>query len=52
VDIVVLSFSTTNFLYNKGETGEIKPEVRDQIDAKIAEWCLEKKAELVIVHKI
>ncbi|XP_063901689.1 ruvB-like 2 [Zophobas morio] len=30
-----------------GETGEIKPEVRDQIDAKIAEWCLEKKAELV-----
>ena len=30
-----------------GETGEIKPEVREQINAKVAEWREEGKAELV-----
>jgi RuvB-like protein 2 len=30
-----------------GDTGEIKPEVREQIDAKVAEWREEGKAELV-----
>ncbi|KAJ2511616.1 RuvB-like protein 2 [Coemansia sp. RSA 2049] len=30
-----------------GDTGEIKPEVRDQINQKIAEWCEEGKAEIV-----
>eukprot|EP00906_Rhabdomonas_costata_P029407 RCo041505 len=30
-----------------GDTGEIKPEVRDQIDHKVAEWREEGKAELV-----
>jgi len=30
-----------------GDTGEIKPEVREQIDAKVAEWREEGKATLV-----
>jgi RuvB-like protein 2 len=30
-----------------GDTGEIKPEVREQIDAKVAEWKEERKAEIV-----
>ncbi|KAJ1738716.1 RuvB-like protein 2 [Coemansia sp. RSA 989] len=30
-----------------GDTGEIKPEVRDQINQKITEWCEEGKAEIV-----
>merc|ERR1740127_225275 len=30
-----------------GDTGEIKPEVREQIDAKVAEWREEGKAEIV-----
>lgn len=30
-----------------GDTGEIKPEVREQIDAKVAEWQEEGKATLV-----
>ncbi|KAJ2682175.1 RuvB-like protein 2, partial [Coemansia spiralis] len=30
-----------------GETGEIKTEVRDQINQKISEWCEEGKAEIV-----
>ena len=30
-----------------GDTGEIKPEVREQIDTKVAEWRDEGKAELV-----
>lgn len=30
-----------------GDTGEIKPEVREQINAKVAEWREEGKAELV-----
>lgn len=30
-----------------GDTGEIKQEVRDQIDMKVAEWRQEGKAEIV-----
>merc|ERR1719207_385332 len=30
-----------------GDTGEIKPEVREQIDRKVAEWREEGKAEIV-----
>ena len=31
----------------KGDTGEIKSEVRDQINAKVSEWREEGKAEIV-----
>ena len=31
----------------KGDTGEIKSEVRDQINTKVAEWREEGKAEIV-----
>merc|ERR1712167_435775 len=30
-----------------GDTGEIRPEVREQIDTKVAEWREEGKAEIV-----
>lgn len=30
-----------------GDTGEIKPEVRDQINTKVAEWREEGKADIV-----
>lgn len=30
-----------------GDTGEIKSEVREQINAKVAEWREEGKAEIV-----
>ena len=30
-----------------GDTGEIKPEVREQIDAKVAEWREEGRATIV-----
>eukprot|EP00997_Jenningsia_sp_PLL12_P005840 NODE_2374_length_934_cov_84.929944_g1953_i0.p1 GENE.NODE_2374_length_934_cov_84.929944_g1953_i0~~NODE_2374_length_934_cov_84.929944_g1953_i0.p1 ORF type:complete len:285 (-),score=111.47 NODE_2374_length_934_cov_84.929944_g1953_i0:78-911(-) len=30
-----------------GDTGEIKPEVRDQIDGKVSEWREEGKAEII-----
>ena len=30
-----------------GDTGEIKPEVREQIDSKVAEWREEGKATIV-----
>lgn len=35
--------------YNEytGDTGEIKSEVRDQINAKVAEWREEGKADIV-----
>jgi len=33
--------------YGIGDTGEIKGEVRDQINAKVAEWREEGKAEIV-----
>ena len=34
-------------LLPSGDTGEIKPEVRDQINSKVAEWREEGKAEIV-----
>ena len=33
--------------YFLGDTGEIKPEVRDQINSKVGEWREEGKAEIV-----
>ena len=35
------------FINIKGDTGEIKSEVRDQINAKVSEWREEGKAEIV-----
>jgi RuvB-like protein 2 len=34
-------------LHSIGDTGEIKSEVRDQINSKVAEWREEGKAEIV-----
>jgi RuvB-like protein 2 len=34
-------------LLSVGDTGEIKAEVREQINAKVAEWREEGKAEIV-----
>ena len=34
-------------LTRSGDTGEIKPELRDQINTKVAEWREEGKAEIV-----
>lgn len=34
-------------LFGTGDTGEIKSEVREQINAKVAEWREEGKAEIV-----
>jgi len=36
-----------HFYDYSGDTGEIKPEVRDQINSKVAEWREEGKAEIV-----
>lgn len=33
--------------FYQGDTGEIKPEVRDQINNKVGEWREEGKAEIV-----
>lgn len=30
-----------------GDTGEIKSEVQEQINAKVAEWCKDGKAEII-----
>ena len=38
---------TVWFLLWPGDTGEIKSEVRDQINTKVAEWREEGKAEIV-----
>ncbi|CDY36509.1 BnaC03g48680D [Brassica napus] len=35
-----------------GDTGEIRSEVREQIDTKVAEWREEGKAEIVPVHML
>lgn len=35
------------FLSPSGDTGEIKGEVREQINAKVAEWREEGKADIV-----
>lgn len=46
-DIDVINSRSQGFLaLFSGEIGEIKPEVREQIDAKVAEWREEGKAEL------
>lgn len=34
-------------VFAKGDTGEIKGEVREQINAKVAEWREEGKADIV-----
>mmetsp|Transcript_3820 Transcript_3820/g.10996 ORF Transcript_3820/g.10996 Transcript_3820/m.10996 type:complete len:466 (-) Transcript_3820:1605-3002(-) len=47
-EIDVINSRTQGFLaLFAGDTGEIRPEVREQIDAKVAEWREEGKAEMV-----
>jgi len=47
-EIDVINSRTQGFLaLFSGDTGEIKPEVREQINAKVAEWREEGKAEIV-----
>ena len=47
-DIDVINSRTQGFLaLFAGDTGEIKPEVRDQIDSKVSEWRMEGKADIV-----
>jgi RuvB-like protein 2 len=47
-DIDVINSRQQGFLaLFTGDTGEIKPEVREQIDARVAQWCEEGKAEIV-----
>ncbi|CAH1132760.1 unnamed protein product [Ceutorhynchus assimilis] len=47
-EIDVINSRTHGFLaLFSGDTGEIKPEIRDQINGKVAEWREEGKAEIV-----
>jgi len=47
-EVDVINSRTHGFLaLFSGDTGEIKSEVRDQINAKVAEWREEGKAEIV-----
>ncbi|WFD31653.1 DNA helicase [Malassezia sp. CBS 17886] len=47
-EIDVINSRTQGFLaLFSGDTGEIKPELRDQINAKVSEWREEGKAEIV-----
>ncbi|KAG0143445.1 hypothetical protein CROQUDRAFT_661249 [Cronartium quercuum f. sp. fusiforme G11] len=47
-EIDVINSRTQGFLaLFSGETGEIKPELRDQINAKVGDWREEGKAEIV-----
>ncbi|CAG8441175.1 1586_t:CDS:10 [Ambispora gerdemannii] len=47
-EIDVINSRTQGFLaLFSGDTGEIKPEVRDQINTKVTEWREEGKAEIV-----
>lgn len=47
-EIDVINSRTQGFLaLFAGDTGEIKAEVRDQIDSKVAEWRAEGKADIV-----
>ncbi|KAI9189211.1 RuvB-like protein 2 [Blastocladiella emersonii ATCC 22665] len=47
-EIDVINSRTQGFLaLFSGDTGEIKPEVRDQINQKVAEWREEGKSEIV-----
>ena len=46
-EIDVINSRTQGFLaLFSGDTGEIKPEVRDQINSKVTEWREEGKAEI------
>lgn len=47
-EIDVINSRTQGFLaLFAGDTGEIKPELRDQINAKVGEWREEGKAEII-----
>ncbi|KAL7675615.1 hypothetical protein ACOME3_001881 [Neoechinorhynchus agilis] len=47
-DIDVINSRSEGFVaLFSGDTGEIKPEVRDQIDAKVMEWRSDGKAHLI-----
>jgi hypothetical protein len=47
-EIDVINSRTQGFLaLFAGDTGEIKPELRTQIDTKVTEWREEGKAEIV-----
>ncbi|CAG8644718.1 RuvB like AAA ATPase 2 [Rhizophagus irregularis DAOM 181602=DAOM 197198] len=47
-EIDVINSRTQGFLaLFSGDTGEIKPEVRDQINTKVTEWREEGKAEII-----
>lgn len=47
-EIDVINSRTHGFLaLFAGDTGEIKPEVRDQINAKVGEWREEGKSEII-----
>jgi len=47
-EIDVINSRTQGFLaLFSGDTGEIKPEIREQIDSKVSEWRGEGKAEIV-----
>jgi len=47
-EVDVINSRTQGFLaLFSGDTGEIKPEVRDQINQKVAEWREEGKAEII-----
>lgn len=48
--VLVLLLSSLSFPHlslSVGDTGEIKSEVREQINSKVAEWREEGKAEIV-----
>jgi hypothetical protein len=40
-----------SFCIFSGDTGEIKSEVREQINSKVAEWREEGKAEIVLEYQ-
>ena len=47
-EIDVINSRTQGFLaLFTGDTGEIKPELREQINTKVAEWREEGKAEII-----
>ena len=52
-EIDVINSRTQGFLaLFAGDTGEIKPELRNQINTKVAEWREEGKAEIIpgVIH--
>lgn len=46
-DFFFLFLTYSNLGLFSGDTGEIKSEVRDQINAKVTEWREEGKAEII-----